>query len=215
VSIDRAIKWLLPHENRFFLYLDSIAASAIGAADVFMRFREANDRDEFRKIADALRLKEQETDELAHTLYEELDKSFVTPIDREDLHELAHALDDILDAMDNAAEQIYLFKLPKLTDNMRELVRIQGEAVREVAKCIKRLQDLRQVDEIRVHIIHVNSLENEGDKLYRKSLEALFDNMIDPIELIRQKEILDALEDAIDSCENVVNVIRSVVVKNG
>jgi predicted phosphate transport protein (TIGR00153 family) len=215
LSIDRAIKWLLPHENRFFLYLNSISASAAGGADIFSKFRDAKNRDEFKQIADALRLKEQETDQLAHTLYEELDKSFVTPIDREDLHQLAHALDDILDAMDNAAEQIYLFKLPSLTDNMRELIRIQGESVREVANCVNALQDLRQIDEIRVHIIHVNTLENEGDKLYRKALEALFDNMIDPIELIRQKEILDALEEAIDSCENVVNVIRSVVVKNG
>src|SRR5437868_772317 len=112
VSIDRAIKWLLPHENRFFVYLGSIAENAAAAAEIFGRFRAAESREGFGAIAEALRVKEHETDELAHTLYEELDKTFVTPIDREDLHELAHALDDILDEMDNAAEQIYLFKLP-------------------------------------------------------------------------------------------------------
>ncbi len=215
MSIDRAIKWLLPHENRFFLYLESIAAAIGAAADVFAKFREAKDREDFKKLAKTLRLKESEIDELAHTLYEELDKTFVTPIDREDLHSLTHALDDIMDSMESAAEQIYLFKLPSLTEPMREMIRIECEAVQEVIKCVRELKDLSKVDQIRVHIIHVNSLENEGDKVYRKSLEALFDNMIDPIELIRQKEILDALEEAIDSCERVVNLIRSVVVKNG
>ncbi len=215
MSIDRAIKWLLPHENRFFLYLDSIANSIGGGADVFGKFREAKDREEIKKLAKNLRLKESETDELAHTLYEELTKHLLRPIDREDLHALTHALDDIMDAMEGAAEQIYLFKLPTLTDPMKEMVRIQCEAVQEVVKCIKQLHDLSKVDQIRVHIIHINSLENEGDKVYRKAVESLFDNMIDPIELIRQKEILDALEEAIDGCEHVGNVIRSVVVKNG
>ncbi len=215
MSIDRFFKWFLPHENRFFTYLESIANNAAAAALVFSTFREATSREDFKKIAKILRMKEAETDAFAHTLYEELDKTFVTPIDREDLHALTHALDDILDTMDSAAEQIYLFKLPSLTEPMREMVRIETEAVLEVVKCVKELHDLGKADQIRVHIIHVNSLENEGDKIYRKALEALFDNMIDPIELIRQKEILDALEDAIDSCEHVVNLIRSVVVKNG
>ncbi|MEI6234496.1 MAG: DUF47 family protein [Planctomycetota bacterium] len=215
MSIDSAIKWLLPRENRFFMYLETIANSAASAADVFNTFRTAEGREEFKKIAKILRAKEAETDALAHTLYEELDKTFVAPIDREDLHALTHALDDILDNMDSAAEQIYLFKLPGLTDSMREMIRIQCEAVHEVVKCVHELPDLGKYDQIRVHIIHVNALENEGDKVYRKALEALFDNMIDPIELIRQKEILDALESAIDSCEHLVNLIRSVVVKNG
>ena len=213
--IEKLIKYLLPRENRFFMYLESIAQNAVAGAEIFVRFREARDREEFKKLAEQLRVKEHETDDIAHTMYEELDKTFVTPIDREDLHTLTHALDDIIDMMETAAEKIVLFKLHKLTEPMRELVRIEVEAVREVAACIKHLKDLNHVDEIRVHIIHVNSLENEADKLYRKALEALFDNTIDPIELIRQKEILDSLEAAIDACEHVSNVVRSVVVKNG
>lgn len=196
------------------MYLESIANSAATAADIFSHFREASDRDAFKKLAEQLRTKEHETDELAHTLYEELDRTFVTPIDREDLHALTHALDDILDLMETAAEKIMLFKLPRLTEPMRELVRIEREAVHEVAACVRRLRDMSKVDEIRVHIIHVNSLENEADKVYRKALESLFDNTIDPIELIRQKEVLDGLEEAIDASEHVVNVIRSVMVKN-
>lgn len=213
---NRAVKWLFRPENRFFTYLESISALVCGATEIFDSFRAAKSREQFRQIADSMRLKEQETDELAHTLYDEVDKSYgFTPLDREDMHALARALDDILDAMDSASERIYLFKLLALTEPMLELVRIQCEAVREVAHCVRQLRDLRHIEEIRVHMIHVHSLENEGDKLYRKSLEALFDNISDPIELLRQKEVLDALEDGIDSCENAVHVIRSVAVKNG
>jgi len=209
------IKFLLPRENKFYMYLESIAASTGAGADIFGKFRDAADRDEFKRLAEQLRTKEHETDELAHTMYEELDKTFVTPIDREDLHSLTHALDDILDLMETAAEKIVLYKLPRLTESMREMVRIECEAVHEVVACVRRLSNLNKVDEIRVHIIHVNSLENDADKVYRKALESLFDNTIDPIELIRQKEVLDGLEESIDACEHVVNVIRSVVVKNG
>ena len=213
--IDRVVKWLLPRENRFFVYLNSIAESVGSAADVFAQFRTAQGREDYKKIAEALRLKEHETDEIAHRLYEELDKTFVTPIDREDLHALTSALDDVLDLMEGCSEQIVLYKLENLTDSMRELVRISQEAAHEVAKCVALLQDLSKADELQVHIIHVNSLENEGDKVYRKALEHLFDHTIDPIELVREKEILDALEASIDASEDVMDLIRSVVVKNG
>ena len=215
MMIDRLIKWLLPREHRFFVYLDSIAKNVGEGADTFAEFRTAKNRDDFQRIAAALRLKEHETDELAHLLYEELDKTFVTPIDREDLHALTSALDDVLDSIEDCAGRIVLYKLPELTDPMRELVRISVESAKEIAKCIPLLQDLGRSDEIQVHVVHVNSLENEADKIHRKELERLFQNTIDPIELIRQKEILDALEDSIDASEDVMDLIRSVVVKNG
>jgi uncharacterized protein len=214
-AIDRFVKWLLPRENRFFIYLESIAKNVITAADIFAEFRTAKGPEDFKRIAESLRRLEHETDELAHVLYEELDKTFVTPIDREDLHALTAALDDVMDLIESSAGQIVLYKLPKLTDPMRELVRIGQESAHEVAKCISVLQDVNKLDEIQVHVIHTNSLENEADKIYRKALEKLFDTTIDPIELVREKEILDALEETIDACEDVMDLIRSVVVKNG
>ena len=213
--IDRLVRWLLPRENRFFMYLDSIGRSVSAGSDVFAELRTAKDREDFRKVAHTLRLKEHETDELAHVLYEELDKTFVTPIDREDLHALTSSLDEVMDFMERCSAQIVLYKLERLTDPMKEQVRITQEAVHEVTKCVALLQNLAQIDEIQVHIIHVNSLENEGDKVYRKALEQLFDITIDPIELFREKEILDRMEETIDACEDVMDLIRSVVVKNG
>jgi uncharacterized protein Yka (UPF0111/DUF47 family) len=215
VIIDRVVKWLLPRENRFFVYLDNISKGVSEASDLWAEFRTAKGPEDFKKIAEALRRKEHDTDELAHLLYEELDKTFVTPIDREDLHALTSALDDVIDLMEASAGQIVLYKLPRMTDPMKELIRVGQESAKEICKCIPLLQDLGKVDEIQVHVIRVNSLENEGDKIYRKALEHLFDTCVDPIELVREKEILDALESSIDATEDVMDLIRSVVVKNG
>lgn len=214
-KFDRVVKWLLPSEDRFFVYLTSIAGKVTAAADIFAEFRAAKGPEDFQKISESLRRVEHETDELAHLLYEELDKTFVTPIDREDLHELTSALDEVVDIMERCAGEITLYKLKELTEPMRELIRVAREAAHEISKCVGLLKDMRKVDEIQVHVIHVHTLENEGDTIYRKGVQGLFETVIDPIELIRQKEILNAIEESIDACEDVMDLVRSIVVKQG
>lgn len=214
--LDRMVKWLLPRENSFFVYLDSMAGKMVETANIFAELRTGADGPAaFKAIADRLREKEHEADEIAHLIYEELDRNFVTPLDREDLHAITSALDDVVDVIESTASRMAIYSLPKLTDPMKELIRIAQESAAEVAKSIHLLQDLSKVDEIQVHIVHVNSLENEGDRIYRTELERVFREVKDPIDLIREKEVLAQLERAIDNCEDVMDVIRSVVVKNG
>jgi predicted phosphate transport protein (TIGR00153 family) len=213
--VDRIVQWFLPRENRFFTYLNSIAKHVSEGADIFAALRDAKDRADFSKIADALHQTEHDADEIAHVLYEELDKTFVTPIDREDLHHITGALDDVLDIMEACSSQIVLYKLEKLTDPMKELIGKARDASHEVSQCIALLQDLSKLEKIQLHVIKVNSLENEGDRIYRRAMAQLFENTIDPVELIREKEILDSLEECVDACEDVMDIIRSVVVKNG
>jgi uncharacterized protein len=216
VLIDRIVKWLLPRESAFFVYLDSMAAKMVEAAAILGELRAAPDKPEgFEKIADRLREKEHEADEIAHLLYNELDRNFVTPLDREDLHALTSRLDSVVDVIESTAVRMSVFGLPKLSPPMCELIRIIQESTAEVAKSIHLLQDLSKLDEIQVHIVHVNSLENEGDRIYRAELTRVFREVKDAIELIREKEVLNQLERAIDRCEDVMDLIRSVVVKNG
>src|SRR5260221_8394617 len=122
--LDRAVKWLLPRNDRFFVYMQSIAKSVEEGANIFAEFRTAENREKFIQISERLRRREHETDELAHLLYEELDKTFVTPIDREDLHALTSALDDVMDLIEHCANHIVIYKLQKLTEPMKELLRI-------------------------------------------------------------------------------------------
>jgi predicted phosphate transport protein (TIGR00153 family) len=216
------IRWLVPKNDRFFVYLTSIAKCVVEGANIFAQLRDAKEPADFQRISSELRQKEHETDELAHLLYEELDKTFVTPIDREDLHDLTSALDDVLDEMEHSAAKIVICKLPKLSEPMKELVRITQDAAVEVAKCVDVLQNINKIDELQVHVIHVNSLENEGDRIYRQAIEKLFTpatdelfEKLDPIDVIRHKDVLDTMEEAIDSTEDVMDLIRSIVVKNG
>ena len=214
--IDRIVKWLLPRENSFFVYLDSMAAKMVEAAAILGELRAVPDKPEaFEGIADRLREKEHEADEIAHLLYNELDRTFVTPLDREDLHALTSRLDSVVDVIESTAVRMSVFGLPKLSPPMCELIRIIQESTAEVAKSIHLLQDLSKLDEIQVHIVHVNSLENEGDRIYRAELTRVFREVKNAIELIREKEVLNQLERAIDRCEDVMDLIRSVVVKNG
>ncbi len=214
--LDRLVKFLMPHENKFFTYLQSIARNVQEAADVFAELRTAKSTDEQLKIAERMRRLEHEGDELAHLLYEELDKTFVTPLDREDLHLLCSELDSILDVAESCANRIVIFRVGTITEPMSELIRIYQESVRAVYRCVCLLSDLSKVDEINTHFVHVNTLENEGDKVYRAELARLFaDPPKDTVDFIRQKEVLDGLERSIDACEDVMDILRSVVVKNG
>lgn len=213
--LDRIVQWFLPRDNRFFVYLQSIAGCLREGAEVFFELRDAKDPSELARIATILHQKEETADKLAHVLYDELDKTFVTPIDREDLHELTSALDDVLDHMENLSADIVLYNLAQLTEPMRELVRLARDAVLAVVKSIGCLPDLSRTDEIQIHLVQVNSLENEGDQTYRRAISQLFSAAPDPVELIREKEILDGLEALIDACEDVMDVVRRVVVKNG
>ena len=213
--IDRIVKWLLPREHRFFVYLNSVSTNVGAAGEIFGELRSAQGPEDFVRIAEAMRRREHETDELSHLLFQEVDKTFVTPIDREDLHALTSALDDVIDLLYDCTQQIVSYKLKKMSEPMRELVRVAQECTAELARLIPLLQDLGRVDEMQISIIRVNALENEAGKIYRRATEQLFENAHDPIELFREKEILDALDSPIDACEDVTNMIRSVVAKNG
>src|SRR5581483_66639 len=120
---------------------------------------------------------EHECDELAHLLYEELDKTFVTPIDREDLHDLCRALDSVLDVAEGCAARIEIFRLPApFSEPMKEMTRIYAEATKAVVRSVHLLSDLSQSDEINTHFVHIHSLENQADKIYRKELQRLYSN---------------------------------------
>ncbi len=213
--LDRIIKSLLPQENRFFGYLDALARNLTIGADEFAKLATAETTADFARVSEAMRRIEHEGDEVAHVVYDELDKTFVTPIDREDLHALVSALDDIIDLMEETAGLIVIYRVGVLTDAMRDLVRIARESAHGVAHCVQLLRSGDNHSELHVWFVRVHALENEGDTAYRNAVGRLFQSPPDAIDLIREKEILDSLEKAIDACDDVCDLIRSVVVKHG
>ena len=154
---------------------------------------------------------EHKCDFLTHDIIQKLNKTFVTPIDREDIHSLARSLDDVMDAIDNAAALIPLYHIDRVRSGARELARIIADCCDQVKGAVESLEKRKGVLE---HGVEINRLENEADRAHQKAVGLLFDEERDPIAVMKWKEILDLLEDATDRCEDVANLLENVVVKH-
>jgi predicted phosphate transport protein (TIGR00153 family) len=213
--LERLVRLLLPRQDRFFELLEGIGRQMESAASAFGELGGAVRHEEIRAIAARLKPIETEADNLCHRLYEELDRVFVTPIDREDLAALTKALDDVIDSMEHAAAFAALYQFDALSEPMKQLVRLSVRASGELVRAVNSLRQYNDPESIREPTVAVHTIENEADAVYRGAIAALFTNGTDPRELVRQKDMLYCLEDSVDECEDAMDVIRSVVVKNG
>jgi predicted phosphate transport protein (TIGR00153 family) len=164
--------------------------------------------------AKEIRQVEHQGDQVTHEIIARLNKTFVLPIDQEDIHTLTSGLDDVLDYIDAVADRIFLYKISKPTDEAISLAEILFRATQECSAAVAKLRDVKaNADSIMHHCVEINSLENACDRLYRATVAQLFEKMSDPIEIIKWKEIYENFETASDRCEDVANVIEGVVLK--
>jgi uncharacterized protein len=212
---DRFVRVLLPRQDYFFTLLEELAAKMTAAAAVFAELGEASGHGQIAGVAGRLKPIETEADQRCHRIYEELDRTFVTPIDREDIAALTKALDNVIDGMEHSAAFASLFRLEALSGPMRQLVQITVRATAELARAVGNLRKFSDPESIRGSTVAVHTLENEADAVYRRAVETIFADGYDPRELVRQKDMLFSLEAGVDQCEDAMDVIRSVVVKNG
>jgi predicted phosphate transport protein (TIGR00153 family) len=212
--VDRLIRLILPRQTQFFDLLTELANKLDETSIAFVKLATAAPS-EFKSIAQELRRLEHEADEIAHRLYIELDQTFVTPIDREDLVHLTSSVDNIIDAIEHCAAFVVIYNTPELTPAMKKMVEITREAVKEVVATVAKLKHFHKPETFGPHLVHVNTLENEADVVYRVALEQLFSRPQDALELVRQRDLLNAMEMCVDSCEDVMDAIQSVTVKNG
>jgi len=162
--------------------------------------------------ADEIEAIEHRCDSLTHGIIERLDRTFVTPIDREDIHELASSVDDVVDAVDHCAAGVRLYRIQKVLPGARELVGILGACVEQVHGALRCLDEGGGVAECVAEVIR---LESQGDRAHQRAVGRLLEEGYEPIVVIKWKEILDFLEDAIDRCRDVANVLEGIVVKRG
>jgi uncharacterized protein len=148
-------------------------------------------------------------------MMDKLNRSFITPFDREDIHLLAKETDDIIDLIHAATNRMHLFKLPKTTEELGQMADVLLQGAEALKKALNGLRDLGRPRRILDYCIEINRLENQGDRLLELALTKLFDRKPDPIEVIKWKEIYEIVETAIDKCEDVANTIESIVVKQG
>jgi len=203
---------LLPKDDVFFDLFEKAALNSHQCALALVELFEKFDNLEAR----ARRVKEFEHigDELTHEVIDRLNSSFITPLDREDIHEFVCRLDDIVDRIDTAVDRVCLFKFERPMEEARQLARCLERSTALIGEMIPLLRNMRSPEEVRVRVREVHRLESEADGIERQALMRLFENNPDPIHVIKWKNIIEVLESATDKCEDVSNVIEGIVLKN-
>ncbi len=214
MSINALIRWLKPRETVFFDLLEGSAANLVDMTRVFSEGLDKGDLASIAAMRKELKALEHKGDEFTHDTVDHLDRTFVTPIEREDILALAHALDDVADCIDAAAERLVLYKPPTITPIAKEMAKLLVEGAEQLQPLVGTLRSMNNVGGIRKRIQELNSLENQSDALFHAALAELFENPTDPIFLMKWKEIYNQMEDAMDHVDRVAKVIGSTVMRN-
>jgi len=199
----------VPKEREFFDLFEEAGRNIVRASDLLDQMLRGFP--ENAALARDILICEQEGDRITHDIIQLLNHRFVTPIDREDIYELASALDDVVDYAEEAADYLGLYRIEAPMEEAQRLAHILLQASRQIAEAMPRLRDFRDISH---YTVEINRLENDGDQVVRQAVAALFDNGIDPMVVIRWKDIYERLENAIDSTERVANILEGIVIKN-
>jgi uncharacterized protein len=201
---------LIPREEKF--YNDFLAmADELQHGARLLEDMLAPERPVWEK-ADEIKQIEHKCDVLTHEIIQRLNRTFVTPLDREDIHALARSLDDVMDAIDAAATLVRLYRLESVRVGARELARTITASADQVHRALEAMEKHKALT---THAVEINRLENEADRVHQLAVSRLFDDERDPMIVMKWKEALDLLEQATDRCEDVANVLEGVMVKHG
>jgi predicted phosphate transport protein (TIGR00153 family) len=214
MSLNSLMRWLKPREMVFFELLEGAAANILNAAQLFDRELRSGDPSRFAELRRQMKDLEHVGDELTHQIIDRLNQTFVTPIEREDILELAHCMDDVADCLDAVCERLVLYRIDRIMPAAMELSSVIVEGAQDLVKLVGSLRRMDNVAEIRTRIRHVHVLENKADSLYHGALAQIFESPKDPIELMKWKEILETIEDATDRIERVAQSVGSTVMRN-
>jgi predicted phosphate transport protein (TIGR00153 family) len=200
---------LAPGDREFFDLFEEAGGNIERAAglleSMLVTFPERNE------LARDILICEQDGDRITHDIIKRLNQTFVTPIDREDIYALASALDDVVDYTEEVSDYLGLYKIEAPMSQAQDLAHVLHSAARQIAEAMPRLRGFKDISH---YTVEINRLENDGDRITREAIASLFDNGIDPMVVIRWKDIFERLEEAIDATERVANILEGIVIKN-
>ncbi len=204
-------EWIIPQDKHFFNMLENESNNVLDGSIVFLDMLKnyENIEDKQQRIKDI----EHQGDDFVHEIFEELNKTFITPIDPEDISTLASAFDDVLDHIDGTATRLILYEIKKPEDNMIKIAEVLVKQATELNSALSGLRNIKNPKDIEKRCIEVNRLENIADDIYKRSVAELFKRK-DAIEIMKLKEVYERLEFATDKCEDAANVISDIVVKS-
>jgi uncharacterized protein len=197
----------------FYGLFEQIVENLISMNKLFIEAICCSDLSNRKEIVKKIKDFEHENDNLTHEVFVELGRNFITPFDREDIHALASALDDIADFIDGSSKKIVLFNLGTIENNIHKLADINQEAIAEVKKAVYGLRDMKNISLIKEACIKINGLENRADDIFEFGLVDLLENEKDPVTIIKKKAVLQSMELVSDKCEDAADVIESIIIK--
>lgn len=214
MSLNTIFQYFIPKDKKFFPLFEQDSSNLIKLGEKLVEAVNTEDltlrAELFKDIEDL----EHIGDEITHQIHLELSKNFITPFDREDIHRLATAIDDIADYIHGSASRMSLYKVTLITPPIKELAALVLEGCQELDKAMRELRDLKNIRTIADSCVRINSIENKADYVFDNAVGQLFEYEKDAVNLIKYKEVLAALETATDMCEDAANVLESILVKH-
>jgi len=213
MALDRLLKLLVPKDKVFFPLLKQDVENLVIISEHLVLLMKEEVHEKKLEIIKKIKILEKNGDNLTHKIFEELNKSFITPLDREDIHQLASILDDVADSINKVAQRIKLYNPKKLLSEYLTMSQTILEAVKQLEFIINELEFIKNPEIIKEACDKISNLEHKSDDMYHTAIQELFNNEKDTIELIKNKEILEILEKTTDKTEDVSDVIKTILVK--
>lgn len=213
MALGNFFSFLVPKDKQFFVLFGQSADNLVEISKVFSEMVNApvEKRPELmKKITDL----EHVGDEITHQIFTELSTNFITPFDREDISYLASALDDIVDYIHGSSKRFDMYKIEETSQAMKKLAEIIEHSAKEIQVAVTSMKKMNNEVRVREAIVRINSLENRADDIFDSAIAELFNNETDAVRILKIKEILANMETATDKCEDVANVIETIIVKN-
>lgn len=201
----------IPREEKFFDLFDAFTDVLMRASGKFLDLVEVFDR--VHERGEDLRQEEHNADEIVEKIIQALDRTFITPFDREDIHNLATLLDDVLDNMEETAHRLEAFRISRPTEPAVKMARIIKECCQHLAHALRLCRTMKHIEEINGRLKEIGRLENEADRIYRETESALFADPPEVLELIKWRELYSWLEETVDACKDVAMIIAEIVIK--
>lgn len=214
MDLNTLIRKILPREDKFFRLLEESATNLVEAGALMVHIAKNTKLAERDKLVQRIQDHEHRGDAITHRIFSELNSTFVTPLDREEIHALASSLDDIMDHMHGSATRLIIYDIKRLPELAGRLTEVLVSSMEQLLQGVKYLRDLHHPEPLKVVLQKVNEYENEADAIFEEALTILFRKEKNPIELIKIKEVYVALELATDKCEDAANVMESILIKH-
>ncbi|MFN3876269.1 MAG: DUF47 domain-containing protein [Flavobacteriales bacterium] len=213
MALDALLSIFKPRDRVFFYHFEASAANVLRMSEDLIAIMATDRGSQRTALLERLEIAERANDDLTHTIFTDLARNFITPIDREDIHYLATSLDDVADFILASAKNLELFGIERPDETCRELARLVNEGCRIVQLAVQNLRHMHKSSAHMEFVVRINSMENEADEVFDRAIQRLFAEEKDPIELIRRRDLYSTLELATDKCEDVGNALESIMLK--